>query len=142
MTGHQPSPATPRMSAGHPAKTIRIEDVAKSIGVEFVRVVDPFDLNATTEAVIAALNFNGPSVIVSRRMCALDARRKGIIESLATIDSEKCTGCLACVRLIGCPALVLGPDKKIAVDKLQCNGCNLCAAVCPYHAITAGKWSY
>jgi indolepyruvate ferredoxin oxidoreductase alpha subunit len=130
------------VNSGLPAKTIRIEDVAKSIGVEFVRVVDPFDLKATAQAIIDAMNFNGPSVIVSRRMCALVARRKGIIESLASIDSEKCTGCLACVRLIGCPALVLGPDKKITIDKLQCNGCNLCAALCPYYAITAGKWSY
>jgi indolepyruvate ferredoxin oxidoreductase alpha subunit len=142
MTGHQPSPTSPVVNSGLPAKTIRIEDVAKSIGVEFVRVVDPFDLKVAVQVIMDAMNFNGPSVIVSRRMCALDARRKGIIERLASIDSEKCTGCLACVRLIGCPALVLGPDKKITIDELQCNGCNLCATLCPYHAITAGKWRY
>lgn len=142
MTGQQPSPASPPSDTGGPAKTIMIEDVARSVGVEFVRVVDPFDLKTTTEAIIDAIGFNGPSIIVSRRMCALDARRKGVIESLASINPEKCTGCLACMKLLGCPALVLGPDKKVTIDRLQCNGCNICAAVCPFQAITAGKWSH
>ncbi len=139
MTGHQPSPSTPRTDAGEPP--IRIEDVARSIGVSFVRVVDPFDLEATTEAIIDAVNLNGPSVVVSRRMCALDARREGIIERLGSVDPEKCTGCLACIKLLGCPALDVGSDKKIVIDRLQCHGCTLCAAVCPYHAVTPGEWS-
>jgi len=141
MTGHQPSPASPATNAGEPAKTIKIEDVARSIGIEFVRVVDPFDLKVATEAIIDAINFDGPSVVVSRRICALDARRKGIIERVASTNPEKCTGCLACVKLVGCPALLVGPDKKVTIDRLQCNGCNMCAAVCPYQAVTAGKWS-
>jgi len=142
MTGHQPSPSSPQTDSGHPAKAIKIEDVARSIGVEFVRVVDPFDLKATTEAIIDAVNFDGPSVVVSRRMCALDARRKGVVERVGSIDPGKCTGCLACIRLLGCPALTVGPDKKVVIDRLQCNACTLCAAVCPYHAITSGKWRY
>ncbi len=142
MTGHQPSPASPQASGGQPAKTMSIENVARSMGIESVRVVDPFDVKTTTEAIVDAINFNGPSVIVSRRMCALDARHRGIIESLASINPEKCTGCLACVKLLGCPALVVESNRKVTIDKLQCNGCNLCATVCPYKAITAGKWSY
>jgi len=139
MTGHQPSPSTPRTDAGEP--TIRIEDVARSIGVGFVRVVDPFDLEATSKAIIDAVNFNGPSVVVSRRMCALDAERKGIIERVASIDPEKCPGCLVCVKLLGCPALDVGSDGKVVIDNLQCHGCTLCAAICPYHAVTPGGWS-
>ncbi len=140
MTGHQPSPASPSSDTGGPAKTIMIEDVARSIGVQFVRVVDPFDLKATTDAIIDAIGFDGPSLIVTRRMCALDARRKGVIQSLASINPDRCTGCLACMKLLGCTALVLGPDKKVTIDRGQCNGCSMCAAVCPFQAVAAGKW--
>jgi indolepyruvate ferredoxin oxidoreductase alpha subunit len=139
MTGHQPSPSSPRTHIGAPA--VRIEDVARSIGVGFVRVVDPFDLKATTEAIIDAVNFKGPSLIVARRICALDAKRKQIIELMGSINPEKCTGCLACIKLLGCSALMVGPDKKVTINASECNGCTLCAAVCPYHAVTPGKWS-
>jgi len=139
MTGHQPSPSRPRGDSGEP--TIRIEDVARSVGVEFVRVVDPFDLKATSDTIIDAINFDGPSVVVSRRMCALEARREGIIQRIASIDSEKCTGCLVCVKLLGCPALDLEGDGKVVIDSLQCSGCTLCAEVCPFHAVTPGQWS-
>jgi indolepyruvate ferredoxin oxidoreductase alpha subunit len=142
MTGQQPSPASPQASNGQPVKTIDIEDVARSMGIESTRVVDPFNVRTTTEAIVDAINFNGPSVVVSRRTCALDARRRGIIERLASINPEKCTGCLACVKLLGCPALVVESNGKVGIDTLQCNGCNLCATICPYKAITAGKWNY
>jgi indolepyruvate ferredoxin oxidoreductase alpha subunit len=139
MTGHQPSPSKPRGDSGEP--TIKIEDVARSIGVEFIRVVDPFDTKATTDAIIDAINFDGPSVVVSRRMCALEARREGIVERIASIDSAKCTGCLVCIKLLGCPALDVDSDGKVVIDSLQCNGCTLCAEVCPFHAVTPGQWS-
>jgi len=139
MTGHQPSPSRPREDSREP--TIRIEDVARSMGVEFIRVVDPFDPKATSDAIIDAINFDGPSVVVSRRMCALEARREGIIQRMASIDSEKCTGCLVCVKLLGCPALDLETDGKVVIDSLQCLGCTLCAEVCPFHAVTPGQWN-
>ena len=139
MTGHQPSPSSSRLESGEPP--IRIEEIARSIGMNFVQVVDPFDVDGATKAIMDAVNFNGPSMVVSRRMCALDAERKGVIESKASIDPDKCPGCLVCVKLLGCPALEVGADGKVVIDTIQCHGCTLCAAICPYHAITPGAWS-
>jgi len=140
MTGQQPSPSNYQKYTGYYAKPIKIEEIAGSFGVEFVRVVDPFNLKATTEAMIEAINFEGPSVVVSRRSCALDARRRKIIERAGWIDPQKCTGCLACIKLSGCPALVISSDKKVVIQESQCGGCTICASICPYHAITPGKW--
>ena len=142
MTGHQPSPSTPQADGDPEEPAIKIEEVARAIGIRFVRVVDPFDLQATSEAIVEAVKFNGPAVVVSRRMCSLEARREGIVEQVATIDSEKCNGCLACVKLLGCPALSVESNGKVVIDSQQCQGCTLCAGVCPYNAVTPGEWSY
>ena len=142
MTGHQPSPSTHRADGNTEEPAIKIEEVAKAIGIRFVRVVDPFDTQATSEAIVEAIKFNGPSVVVSRRMCSLEARREGIVEQVATIDTEKCNGCLACVRLLGCPALIVESNGKVVIDSQQCQGCTLCAGVCPYKAVTPGEWKY
>jgi indolepyruvate ferredoxin oxidoreductase alpha subunit len=140
MTGQQPSPSNYQKYTGDYAKPIKIEEISGSFGVEFVRVVDPFNLKATTEAMIEAINFEGPSVVVSRRSCALDARRRKIIERAGWVDPQKCTGCLACIKLSGCPALAISSDKKVVIDESQCGGCTICASICPYHAITPGRW--
>jgi indolepyruvate ferredoxin oxidoreductase alpha subunit len=140
MTGHQPSPSTSTANSRDP--TIRIEEIARSIGMNYVKVVDPFDLDAATKAIMNAVTFDGPSMVVSRRACALDAERKGIIERKAVIDPNKCPGCLVCVKLLGCPALDVGGDGRVVIDGTQCHGCTLCAAICPYHAVTPGAWSH
>jgi indolepyruvate ferredoxin oxidoreductase alpha subunit len=142
MTGHQPSPSTPQATGDPKEPAIKIEEVARAIGIRFVRVVDPFDLKETSEAIVEAIKFSGPSVVVSRRMCSLEARRRGIVEEVASIDSEKCNGCLACVKLLGCPALNVDSNGKVVIDSQQCQGCTLCAGVCPYNAVTPGEWSY
>ena len=53
-------------------------------------------------------------------------------------DAEKCVGCKKCIREIGCPALSIA-GGKIAVDPAQCNGCTLCAQLCPVGALTGGE---
>ena len=54
-------------------------------------------------------------------------------ELYCEIDQDKCRKCKACLK-IGCPAISF-KDNKMTIDKNQCNGCTLCAQVCPFDAI-------
>ena len=78
---------------------------------------------------------DAPSVIVSRRPCAL---LKYVKHGLPVrIDAEKCRGCRACMKL-GCPALRFA-EGKVWVDEAQCVGCGLCMQTCGFKAIEEGK---
>jgi indolepyruvate ferredoxin oxidoreductase alpha subunit len=143
MTGHQPSPVTGFNAMGEAVKAVLPEDLARACGVSFCRVVDPYDIEATistiTEAIDHVQRGLGPAVVVSRRKCALTLLREhkeGKLKLVKRrIDEEKCTGCNACIKLVGCPALT-PRNSKVWVDEGVCTGCGLCENVCPYDAIT------
>ncbi len=90
MTGFQPHPG----STGDPSLDIKIEDIAKASGVKFVEVVDAFDLPKLIDVLEKAIKFEGPSVIVARRLCnILDQREKrkaGEKTVPYVVDTEKC----------------------------------------------------
>jgi indolepyruvate ferredoxin oxidoreductase alpha subunit len=46
MTGHQPTPGSGKTAMGTDATIVNIEDIAKSVGIEKVAKVDPYDLKA------------------------------------------------------------------------------------------------
>jgi indolepyruvate ferredoxin oxidoreductase alpha subunit len=52
--------------------------------------------------------------------------------------NEKCTECMACVKLLGCPALIV-EDGKVEINEALCVACGLCVSVCPYNAIECAK---
>jgi len=66
-------------------------------------------------------------------MMVRNKRRKGM-EIKACKITDKCTDCMACIKLIGCPALFL-EEGKVGINATLCVGCGLCATVCPYNAI-------
>jgi len=109
----------------------------RAAGIERVSVVDPYDLKACREAFRWALNHNGPSAVVLRRMCSLVARRRGLLGPPARVNAEKCTGCLLCVRTLSCPAMSVEAGK-IVLDQATCTGCGMCAQVCPSDAVVQG----
>ena len=71
MTGHQQNPTTGYNIKGDPAGKIDLEALCRAMGFNRVRVVDPYDLKATDQAVKEELAADEPSVIISRRPCAL-----------------------------------------------------------------------
>ena len=130
MTGHQQNPTTGYNIKGEPAGKIDLEALCRSMGIRRVRVVDPYDLDACDSAVKEELQADEPSVIISRRPCALLKYVKP--KAPLKIDAEKCRGCKSCMR-IGCPAISIR-EGKAHIDNTLCVGCGVCAQLCKFGA--------
>ncbi len=131
MTGHQQNPTTGYNLKGDPCTKIDLEALCRSVGIKRVRVVDPYNLKECDEALKEELAANEPSVIISRRPCALlkYVKHNGPIE----VNADKCIGCKSCMR-IGCPAISM-KDGKAVIDATLCTGCGVCKQLCPKDAI-------
>lgn len=135
MTGHQHNPCTGFNLKNELAPTINLEKLAASIGIERVRVVDPFEISECEEAIKAEINADQPSVIISRRACALLKNKKADAEAKKYfIEKERCKNCRMCLGL-GCPAIVSQENFPI-INASICAGCGLCAKLCKFGAIT------
>ena len=126
MTGHQQNPTTGYNIKGDPAGKIDLESLCRAMGFTRVRVVDPYDLAQCDRAVKEELAAAEPSVIISRRPCALlkYVKHKAPLQ----VNTDKCVGCKACMR-IGCPAISI-KNGKARVDETLCVGCGICAQLC------------
>jgi indolepyruvate ferredoxin oxidoreductase alpha subunit len=109
--------------------------LARSLGIENVRVVDPYDLEECLAALQEEMNRDAPSVVISRRACVL--RDKTLERIPYEVIGEECNECGLCMR-IACPALVKrGDEIKILAD--TCTGCSVCAQVCKREAIMKSR---
>ena len=135
MTGHQQNPTTGYNLKGDPCTKIDLETLCRAVGIRRVRVVDPYDLAQCDAAIKEETAVNEPSVIISRRPCALLKYVKHNKPILA--DPDKCVGCKACMK-IGCPAISI-IDKKARIDNTLCTGCGVCAQLCKCDALHGAK---
>lgn len=131
MTGHQQNPTTGKNLKGDPAAAVNLEDLCHAIGIKSVRVADPYNMAETKKIIEEELAKEEPSVIISRRPCALLKYVKHNPPLKA--DPEKCVGCKQCLK-IGCPAISIH-DKKCVINHTQCVGCGICKEMCRLDAI-------
>ena len=135
MTGHQQNPTTGYNIKGDPAGKIDLEALCRAMGFNRVRVVDPYDLKACDQAVKEELAADEPSVIISRRPCALLKYVKH--SAPLAVDTDKCVGCKNCMK-IGCPAISIR-EGKAHVDNTLCVGCGVCEQLCGVKAFHSTK---
>ncbi len=140
MTGHQQNPGTGYTLQMRETPPIAIEPLVRALGIERVKTVSAFDVKALDETIKEFLQADGPSVLIARAECALlpSARQRWLP---LKVVAEKCNGCTMCFR-IGCPAILKSEEldektqrPKAEIDPLLCTGCEVCAQVCPRHAI-------
>ena len=131
MTGHQQNPTTGFNLKGDPCAKIDLETLCHAVGIKRVRVIDPYNLQQCDEVIKEELAANEPSVIISRRPCALlkYVKHKPALE----VKEDKCIGCKACMK-IGCPAISI-QNGKAKVDATQCVGCGVCEQLCKVGAL-------
>ena len=136
MTGHQNNPLNGKTIKGDPTTAVDLVSLAKAIGINRVRVVDPFDIKGTKAAVEEELQAEEPSLVISRRPCALLKSVKH--EPALVVDQSKCVGCKACLK-VGCPASSQKKQEngktKAFIDPNQCLGCGVCDETCRLDAI-------
>lgn len=130
MTGHQQNPTTGYNIKGDPATKVDLEALCRALGINRVRVVDPYDLAECDRVLKEELAAEEPSVIISRRPCVL-------LKSVKTgapvyVNGEKCIGCKSCMKF-GCPAISI-KEKKAVVDPTLCVGCDVCKQLCRFGA--------
>lgn len=131
MTGHQPHPGTGVTMMGEVAQKISIEKILLAIGVTSVETVNPFELQHTVEVIRRASAQSGVKAIICKSPCiAVEKKQK----PLCSVTEEQCIGCKRCIRELGCPAIVM-QQGRAKIEASLCQGCNLCAQVCPAGAI-------
>ena len=131
MTGHQQNPTTGYNIKGEPAGKVDLEALCRALGIERVKVVDPYNLKECDQVLKEELAAEEPSVIISRRPCVLLKSVK--LQPALHVNADKCIGCKACMR-IGCPSISFR-DGKAVIDHTTCVGCGVCQQMCPKDAI-------
>ena len=132
MTGHQQNPTTGKNLYGDPAGKVDLEALARAIGINRVVVVDPYDLAACEKVLKEELAVEEPSLIISRRPCALLKEVKP--KPALFVNDDKCRSCKMCMK-IGCPAISM-KGGKAKIDSTLCVGCGVCTQMCAFSAIS------
>ena len=131
MTGHQQNPTTGKNLYGDPAGRVDLEALARAMGINRVRVVDPYNIAECEAAVREELEVAEPSLIISRRPCALLKEVKH--NPPLIVDQDKCKSCKMCMK-IGCPAISM-KGGKAKIDATLCVGCGVCSQMCKFGAL-------
>lgn len=144
MTGMQEHPGTGYTLMGKEAKKVNLNVLISALGIENIRVINPYNIKETQIAIKDELANSGPSVIISQSPCVLFKRANLKPVGALKIDPDKCEGCKTCLTL-NCPPIAWkagvtkeGSKRKgiAVIDETLCNGCGLCAQICKFGAIS------
>jgi len=141
MTGGQEHPGTGgKLRQGNVGKAIDAVALCKGCGVNFVEVVNSYDIAVGEDTIKRAWEHakknQEPTVVIFKYPCML-LRPKQEKIPMEVKDSE-CVGCKYCINYFNCPGLVFNDDKKKAtIDLRYCVSCGVCSNVCPRKSIAA-----
>lgn len=139
MTGGQENASTGTYIENADMK-VNIPSFLESAGLPKVQVVDQFKYNEAKKVINDAIKYEGLSIIMTTRPCALNFKIK---EPHYYVDPEICIGCRTCLKT-NCPPILMkeyeGMEKlKSSIDKTMCVGCSVCSQVCPVGAIKCSE---
>lgn len=140
MTGLQPTPQSGITADGTPAYSIKIEEIIKGFGIEFLRIVDPYNIPLMLKTIKEAYKYleektAGPAVVIARRECLLYSKIKDEDTRDMKRLVEECTGCKVCTKTFDCPGSYFDEEKKkICIDEGICIKCGMCYYACPTSA--------
>ena len=108
------------------------------IGVGFVEIVDPYDIQLLRKTLRRAIRHPGPAVVVARHPCLMIREQRQKEREPIEFDGEDCNLCRACYEF-GCPAIEWSEETGPVIDDLQCVGCGMCAVFCGPGALRAAS---
>jgi len=142
MTGFEENPGTIHLNEVN-TTWVDIVKICQGCGVEEVKIIDPYKSEQAIDIIMKSIKHPGVAVVVSRRECALQAKRRKVKLPKRKVNIDKCTGCRICLSSLSCLAMVFHPeeDNNQAFMEITsaCFGCGLCEYTCPEGAIEVIK---
>ncbi len=133
MTGHQDHAATGKTLRGEEVLAIDLYKLCHDgIGIENTYIVNAFDTKELEAVIKRETQREAVSVVIVQAPCALLKSNKP--KPAYRINPDKCKKCGLCMKP-GCPAITKADDGTISINMTMCNGCGLCAGMCPAKAI-------
>lgn len=138
MTGFEENPGTIYLNETD-TKRVDLVNICQGCGVDKINIIDPYNPEESIKVIEEAIEYPGVSVVISRRECALQAKRRRVKLNKFKVDISKCTGCRICLNQLACPAMIFHPktehSKAFMEITTDCFGCGLCQYTCPTGAI-------
>ncbi len=141
MTGMQPTPGVGIRADGSKGRAIPLERVVAGCGVDFIEVVDPYDIRKMTSAIKKAADYidqpeGGIAVIIARHPCVIAYPDIALTEKRRVTITDDCMECNLCLDRFECPALYHDQELgRVSINRMICVDCGVCIHVCPKGAI-------
>ena len=141
MTGMQPTPSLGIKADGSEGNAISLERIVAGCGVDYIEVLDPYDIKKTIEELKKASEYikepeGGIAVIIARHPCLIAYRSEAIPEKKKVTVTEECAECNFCIDRFECPAIYHDQELgRTSINAQLCTSCGVCLQVCPKGAI-------
>ena len=141
MTGMQPTPSLGIKANGSEGKAISLERLVAGCGVDFIEVLDPYDIKKMTEVLKNAAEYinepqGGIAVVIARHPCLIAYKEEAIPEKKSVMVTEDCAECNFCIERFECPAIYHDQELgRTSINKQACTNCGVCVQICPKKAI-------